>query len=80
MCGHNFLVDMYLILPPLCLGKIKFNTYWFFVHGGSWAKFDILHTKAVAWAGPSQGQALVDGFGLACVLRKPKLPQAKKKP
>jgi hypothetical protein len=27
-----------------------------------------LHTKAVAWA-----QALVDGFGLACISRKPKL-------
>ena len=28
---------------------------------------NILYTKAVAWAGPSQGQALVDSFGLACV-------------
>ena len=41
---------------------------------------NILHTKATAWARPSQGQALVDGFGLACVLRKPKPPQAKPKP
>ena len=32
-CGH-ILIDMYLILPPSCLGE--FNTYCFFVHGGSW--------------------------------------------
>ena len=29
-------------------------------------------TKAAAWAKPSRGQALFDGFGLAWVLRKPK--------
>ena len=34
-CGHNFLVDMYLIPPPPCLGEFKFNTCCFFVHGGS---------------------------------------------
>jgi hypothetical protein len=33
--------------------------------------------QAVAWAGPSQGQALNDGFGPACHPRKPKPPQAK---
>ena len=33
----------------------------------------ILHIKAMAWAGPSQSQALVDGFGLAWHSRKPKL-------
>ena len=37
-------------------------------------------TKAAAWARPSQGQALFDGFGLAWVLRKPKPAQAKPKP
>jgi len=31
--------------------------------------------KAVAWAGPSQGQAVNDGFGLAWDLKKPKSPQ-----
>ena len=34
----------------------------------------------MAWARPSQGQAVFDGFGLAWGLRKPKLPQAKPKP
>ena len=38
------------------------------------------HTKAVAWAKSSRGQALFDGFGLAWVLRKPKPAQAKPKP
>ena len=28
-------------------------------------KLPIFHTKAAAWAKPSQSQAVVDGFGLA---------------
>ena len=39
-----------------------------------------LHTKAMAWAKPSQSQAVSGGFGLAWGLRKPKLPQARPKP
>ena len=33
----------------------------------------------MAWAKSSQSQALVDSFGLAWGLKKPKLPQAKPK-
>ncbi|KAH9983635.1 hypothetical protein BJV74DRAFT_988928 [Russula compacta] len=40
----------------------------------------LLHIKAAAWAKPSQGQALVDGFGSAWHLKKPKPPRAKPKP
>jgi hypothetical protein len=40
--------------------------------------------KAVAWAKPSQGQAVpvcgASGFGLAQTLKKPKPPQARPKP
>ena len=34
----------------------------------------------MAWAKPSQGQAVVDGFGLAQDFRRPKPPQARPKP
>ena len=43
-------------------------------------RFSLLHTKAVAQAGPSWSQAVVDGFGSAWGLSKPKPPQAKPKP
>jgi hypothetical protein len=36
--------------------------------------------KAMAWAEPSQGQAMIVGFGLAQLSRKPKPAQAKPKP
>src|SRR5258708_5712197 len=39
----------------------------------------IICAKATAWARPSQGQAMKDGFGLACDFMKPKLLQAKPK-
>jgi len=38
------------------------------------------HIQAMAWAKPSQGQAVSDSFGLAWVLRKPKPTQAGPKP
>jgi len=39
----------------------------------------IICAKAAAWAGPSQGQAVKDGFGPAHDFTKPKLLQAKPK-
>jgi hypothetical protein len=88
--GHDFLVDMYLIPPPLPLGKFNANFSLYMV-ARSYPEctqseaiycmrrlcgivlinflynrnLNILHTKAAAWARPSQGQAVVDGFGLA---------------
>jgi hypothetical protein len=35
------------------------------------------HTKAMAWAKPSQSQAPNNDFGLAWYFGKPRLPQAK---
>jgi len=79
MLWPQFLVDMYLILPPLCVGKIKFNTYWFLYPGGSGPTLTFYNTKAVDWEwaepGPGLGWWLLAGL---CVEERPKCLQKKK--